>query len=306
MSPEVLRAIVIHHGLRVEGIETPPPTGIINAIYYLGDDYVLRVPRNHPAHVEQARREARAIPAARAAGVQTPALISFDDSLDLLPVPYLITERIHGKALGHLKADPATAAYVWRDVGRNLARLHRGVPEGGPAGNQDSLSGLGGEDPRDLAAERARDGWFSSTEANWLITWLDRLAPLAAPPARRRFIHGDVQATNVIVDPTNRRFRALIDWGCSGWDDPAQDFKGMPFRAVPIILAGYREVGQMDDDDRVEARILWSTLWLILRFLPRGAAPGLAWGEQPTAMLMELFRFFLSRPGPPWDGLGPP
>jgi len=236
--------------LRVDAIESPAPTGIINAIYYLGDNYVLRVPRNHPAHVEQAQREARAIPAARAAGVQTPQIIVFDDSLDLLPVPYLITERIHGKALGHLDRDPAIAADAWREVGRNLAWLHRGVTEGGPAGDLASLSGPGGEYPRDLAAERARDGWFSSIEATWLINWLDRLAPLAAPPSRKRFIHGDVQATNVMVDPTNRRFLALIDWGCAGWDDPAQDFKGMPFRAVPVILKGYREVGPIDDDER--------------------------------------------------------
>jgi hypothetical protein len=33
------------------------------------------------------------VPAARVAGVRTPALIVFDDSLDLLPVPYAIYER---------------------------------------------------------------------------------------------------------------------------------------------------------------------------------------------------------------------
>src|SRR5689334_9720788 len=67
--------------------------------YALGHDYVLRVPRKHPHFIATARKEAIVVPAARAAGVRTPMIVVFDDSRELLPVPYTIYERIHGATL---------------------------------------------------------------------------------------------------------------------------------------------------------------------------------------------------------------
>ncbi|MFN8540774.1 MAG: hypothetical protein U0232_25265 [Thermomicrobiales bacterium] len=57
LSDETLHEIAARHGLRVATVACPPEVGIINVIYLLGDDYVLRVPRNHPAHVRQLRNE---------------------------------------------------------------------------------------------------------------------------------------------------------------------------------------------------------------------------------------------------------
>ena len=64
--------------------------GVFNRIYPLGDDLVLRVPRDHPAFVAAARKESVAVPAAREAGVRTPRMVSFDDTGELLPVPYAL------------------------------------------------------------------------------------------------------------------------------------------------------------------------------------------------------------------------
>src|SRR5206468_5722961 len=146
VSPAAVRAIAERHGLPADRLVPLPTTGIINAVYLLGDDLVLRVPRNHPAHVAQARREAGAIPIARVAGVRTPALVAFDDSLDLLPVPYLIVERIHGEPLEALRPELADASETWREVGRDLARLHAGAPSD-PAPPADDA---GPPDPRPL------------------------------------------------------------------------------------------------------------------------------------------------------------
>jgi hypothetical protein len=72
LTPPAIQAIVRRHGLSADRFELLPASGIINAIYRLGGDLILRIPRNHPAHVDQLRREAVAAPAARAAGVRTP------------------------------------------------------------------------------------------------------------------------------------------------------------------------------------------------------------------------------------------
>jgi aminoglycoside phosphotransferase (APT) family kinase protein len=303
LTAEIVRAIGARHGLPVAGFAPLPQVGIINAIYLLNDELVLRVPRNHPGHVNQARIEGIAAPAARAAGVRTPALVAFDDACDLLPVPYSIMERIHGETLGLLERDPADTPQAWRELGRDLALLHTGVRKDGLAGQL--KTGGPGPDPRELAEARAADGWFTALEVRWLTAWLDRLAPAATVPITPRCVHRDVQATNIMVQSGSLDYLVLLDWGCTGWGDPAWDFFGMPLRAVPFILEGHRSVAPLDCDEGAEARILWRHLQFSLDVLPRGAAPGLSWGERPLPGLLEFMRFFQEAPGGRWHDLRP-
>jgi aminoglycoside phosphotransferase (APT) family kinase protein len=303
LSDEMLHEVAARHGLRVATVARMPEVGIINAIYLLGDECVLRVPRDHPDHVRQLRNELAAIPAAREAGVRTPGLLAVDELCDLVPVPYAIVERVHGATLGLLDRDPGDTIAAWRELGRDLARLHSGVARTGPAGELRVAETL--PDPRVAVEERARDGWFTTLEARWIAAWLDRLAPAALTPVPERFLHLDVQATNLIVDPATLEYRALLDWGCAGWGDPAWDCFGLPLRAIPHVLAGHRNVAPLDADDTAEARILWRHLQFSLYVLPRGATPGLSWGEHPWAWLLEVMRFFLDRLGGVWRELAP-
>jgi aminoglycoside phosphotransferase (APT) family kinase protein len=295
---EVLREISCRHGLDREAASPLPEVGVFNRIYSLGDDLVLRVPRDHPAFVAAARKESVAVPAAREAGVRTPRMVSFDDALDLLPVPYSVYKRVHGETLGLLDLDPAGAAGVWKELGRDLARLHAGVSEDGP------VAGLELEpmpDPRPWPDELAAEGYFTSTEARWFSGWLDRLAPAALTPGRRRFLHGDSQATNVMVRSGTLEYLAVLDWGGSGWGDPAWDFAGVPLRVVPSMLEGYRGVVPPEGDETVEARILWRHLQLSLYVLRRDPQPGRSWAERPLGMLVDVTRFLLDDPGEEWS-----
>jgi hypothetical protein len=106
MSAKTLEAIGERHNLRAVEISPLKDVGIFNAIYLVGGKYVLRVPRDAPPFVAAIRKESVAVPAARAAGVRMPALVAFDDSLELLPVPYAIYERVHGETLGALDLGP--------------------------------------------------------------------------------------------------------------------------------------------------------------------------------------------------------
>jgi aminoglycoside phosphotransferase (APT) family kinase protein len=303
LSAEDLHAVELRHGLEVNGRwEQLPEAGIFNAVYAL-DRYILRIPRNHPAYIEALRREAIAVPAARRAGVRTPALVVFDDTSDVLPVPYAIYERVRGHALADLELEPRQVADVWRELGRDLARIHAIEPDrltrGLPA--QEALP-----DPRELVDTRLSAGWFTSTEARWLEAWLNNLAPMTLPVSKSRFLHGDSQATNVMVNPNPLTYLAVIDWGAAAWGDAVNDFAGVPLRAVPFMLQGHRELAMLDDDAHAEARILWRHLQLGLLMLPRGAVPVRSWAERPLAMLFEIFRFFLADPGEAWNDLAPP
>jgi Ser/Thr protein kinase RdoA (MazF antagonist) len=308
VSGDVVVAILERRGLpRSTPVRPLPATGIINTVYAVGGDLILRVPRANPQFSAALRKEARLIPAARSAGVRTPALLAFDDRLDVLPVPYAIYERVHGATLGLLDAEPHDAAHAWRELGRDLALLHAGV--GADALPMPQEPGSPGPDPCSLLEQRASEGWFTTTEARWLAAWLTRLAPPSLRFHARhpvRVLHADTQPTNVMVDAQTLAYRALIDWGDARWGDVAGDFVGPPLRAVPHMLAGHRDVAPLDDDDTVEARILWRQLRVTLALLPRGAAAGLSWGERPVARLLEIARFFLEVPDARWAPLAPP
>ena len=299
--PEVddraLRAISDRHDLGARTFSLLPQVGIFNLIYVLGEDFVLRVPRDHPVSASDAHKEAVAVPAAREAGVRTPRMVVFDDSQELLPVPYSVYERVRGETLGLLTGDPAGLPGAWRELGRDLALLHSGVAEDGPAAGLriDEMP-----DPRPWPGELAEAGYFTPTEAQWLEGWLERLAPAALAPVPRRFLHGDSQATNVMVSKGSPEYVAVLDWGSCGWGDPAWDFAGVPLRVVPYMLDGYRKAGPPDEGDGLEARILWRHLQLSLYLLRRGPQPGRSWAERPLAMLLDVMRFVLDPPEEGW------
>lgn len=302
----VLRAIADRHGLGGRSVVRLPEVGVFNAIWCIGDGVVLRVPRDHPAFVAAARKESVAVPAARGAGVRTPRMISFDDSLDLLPVPYSLYERVRGETLGLLEGDPAGdpagASGVWEELGRDLALLHAGVAGDGPAAGLD-LEGM--PDPRPWPDEMAGEGRFTAAEARWISAWLHQLSP-ANDGVPRRFLHGDSQATNVMVEAGSLRYIAVLDWGSCGWGDPAWDFAGVPLRAVPAMLEGYRAVAPLEGDETAEARILWRHLQLSLYLMRRGPQPGKSWAERPLGMFLDVVRFMLGNPGERWELWKPP
>ncbi len=302
MPPETLATIARRHGVSPDAITRLPEVGIFNAIFQMADDLVLRIPRHHPAFIAAAHREAVAVHAARSAEVRTPALVAFDDSLELLPVPFSVYERVRGENLGLLGLEPAQAAGAWRDLGRDLARLHSRTKPDGPVA---SLEGESLPDPRPWPAALERDGYLSASEARWLSNWLDRLAP-ATEGAPRCFLHGDIQATNVMVTPGAHEYLALLDWGNAGWGDPAQDFAGVPLRAVPFMLEGYREISPVPGDETAEARILFKHLQIALYLARRGPQPGKSWAERPLGALLEVLRFFAAHPGGGWQELRPP
>jgi Ser/Thr protein kinase RdoA (MazF antagonist) len=186
----------------------------------------------HPHTLDEVYTEAVAAPAARAAGVRTPALVAWAREPDRA---YSIWERIDGPLLDE-EGDPAG----WREVGRQLARLHTIDRCDDPRGvlvkpdKRDALPHLAG-----LPVEQA--AFFGR--------WLERLE--RAAPGPRRIAHYDLHENNVLCPPAGA---TLIDWGDAAWADPAHDFGALPVAAVAIVLAGYEEVGSLGPD--AEARIL--------------------------------------------------
>jgi Ser/Thr protein kinase RdoA (MazF antagonist) len=188
----------------------------------------------------------------------------------------------------HLGSDPASFGTVWRDLGRELAALHANVrvcPD--PDRRLDDHARLDDHEP--LIASLQADGYLNRDAGAWFAEILGRLRPSVAPdPGYRRFIHGDMTPSNVLV--IDGRYRALIDWDDAGWADPAIEFRGLPLRVIDAVLAGYRTVNPIDGDDTAESRILWDKLVGALgrlRLEPR--PPTAPTSPAPAARLIELF-----------------
>ena len=104
-------------------------------------------------------------------------------------------------------------------------------------------------DPRPKPDELASAGYFTAEEVRWLSGWLDLLAPFALAPLPKRFRHGDLQTTNVMVRPGSPTYLALIDWGVCGWGSSLRfrrhTAQGGPFHA-PGLSGGGSSSGRRD------------------------------------------------------------
>lgn len=288
-TPPLLAEIARRHRVDPGAVAAAPLQGVANRVYFLGEGLVLRIAR--PESADDLRKEAIVIPAAVRAGVRTPEVVSFDD--DLLEAPYMVLRRVEGTAPG-LPAAPADERWrpVYRQLGAELAALHRGVDElpGVPADT--------GGDPRADVAALADAGYLSADVADWLTGWFDRLEPLTPAAPRARLIHGDAGPTNLLAD--SGRLTAVLDWGDAAWADPAVEFAKLPLRAVPPVLEGY--LGEVNEG--WAARVLWHHLHWALGRLPTPSEPRAAHlSAQPGNRILEIMRFFLADPPPPWREL---
>ncbi|MFJ8744203.1 phosphotransferase family protein [Embleya sp. NPDC127516] len=306
-SHETLAAIAARHGVSVGAVGSILP-GAANHVYALGDDLVLRVPRTRRFLVDLVK-EAAVIPAARRAGVRTPDVVAFDDTCSWVDVPYMVLERAAGEDLAGLQPSAADTERVLREVGRELARLHRVSPDsaGAPAGVPvDDDAG----DPRVLVRRLRSGGWIDSGTADWLTGWFERLSVHLPADPPRVLVHGDIAAQNLLVRARPAALTGIVDWGDAQWADPATEFAKIPLTGVAAMLDGYRqETGEQapagSGPRSWEARVLRVHLtWALYRVPDRTPQPGRRhWSAPPAGRLLGLLRFFASGPPSPWAEL---
>jgi aminoglycoside phosphotransferase (APT) family kinase protein/RimJ/RimL family protein N-acetyltransferase len=195
-------------------IERVPSAGTDNAMYRLGDDLAVRLPRIGWA-VDNVAKEQRWLPVlAPQLSLAVPRPVAGGAPTEAFPYPWGVVEWLPGRmATLDVLGDPVQAA---RDLAAFVRALRSVDATGGPRhlrgaplrhGDRMVRAGLAGvQDEVDVDA--------------LLAVWSDAVAAPehSGPPT---WFHGDLSHLNVLA--VDGRVSGVIDWGTCGVGDPAID-----------------------------------------------------------------------------------
>jgi aminoglycoside phosphotransferase (APT) family kinase protein len=198
-------------GLRIEPV---PSTGTVNAIYRLGEDMAVRLPRSH-RWASDLGKELRWLPELGPhLPLRVPEPVAAGSPDEGYPWHWAVYRWLGGETFTSDRAgDPGQAAV---DLARFIAALQRIEPTGGPPSGRDEP--LARRDAPTRTAIEAVRGIVdtSSATAAWEAS-LQATAWAGTPV----WIHGDLLPPNLLVE--HGRLSAVIDFGAVGLGDPACD-----------------------------------------------------------------------------------
>jgi aminoglycoside phosphotransferase (APT) family kinase protein len=233
-------------------LEPVSTSGTVNALCRLGEDLVVRLPRNRGSRSGDLDRELHWLPVlAPLLPVAVPAPLARGMPANGYPWEWGVYRWIEGEN----PVPGEVADTLAEDLVRFVETLHRvDLAEGPPSGRGSSLAAF---DEATRAAIAALEGELDTDAAT--AAWD---AALTTPdwPHPPVWTHGDLMPGNLLV--RDGRLTAVIDWGGVGLGDPAVDL--MPaWNLLPAAeRPAFRAALGVDDATWVRGRAwaLWSGL----------------------------------------------
>lgn len=219
-------------------IERVPSAGTDNALYRLGDDLAVRLPRIHWAVDLVAKEQAWLPVLAPHLPLAVPLPVAAGVPEEAFPFPWGVVQWLPGEmaALDRLD-DPVQAAL---DLAAFVRALQAIDPTGGPKHDRGRPIRLGDEVVRAGIARLGDEVDVGAITEAW-----DRV--MAAPdydgPAV--WFHGDLSYLNLLAQ--DGKLTAVIDWGTCGVGDPAIETIIAWSLFPPDARQAYREALGLDD-----------------------------------------------------------
>jgi aminoglycoside phosphotransferase (APT) family kinase protein len=214
-------------------IEAVVPFGTDNALYRIGDDKVVRLPRRE-LNSASLKKEREWLPRlAPFLPLAVPVPLAEGMPAEDYPWEWSIYRWLEGETATTERITDLSQSAA--DLAEFVAALQRIDPTAGPSpGKHNSFRGV----PlamRDEATRAAIASLRATIDVGAVSAAWD--AALQAPESERRvWIHGDLDSRNLLVE--GGRLSAAIDWGCLGVGDPACDV----MVAWKVLSAGTRDI----------------------------------------------------------------
>jgi aminoglycoside phosphotransferase (APT) family kinase protein len=216
------------------------PRGTVNAIFRLGDELSLRLPRRNGPTAPGSKESDWLPKLAPLLPVDVPAPVAQGRPNAEYPWFWEIHTWVEGETVPVAEIDAIQAA---RDLAALIGTMQRLDPAGAPPGRGIPL------------AERDADirYWLARVDGNPIVTteWERAVAapPWDGPPV---WHHGDLDVRNWLV--RNGRISGVIDWGAMGVGDPACDVMVAWKLHSPTARDAFRDALPTDDATWTRAR----------------------------------------------------
>ncbi|MEU9951106.1 aminoglycoside phosphotransferase family protein [Streptomyces sp. NPDC047939] len=222
-------------GLRVERVGA---AGTANAMYRLGADLVVRLPRTAGSADDTAKEQHWLPRLASSLPVAIPAPLGAGVPGEGYPHPWSVYGWLDGScpAVG----DTAEAVPLARDLARFVTALHCVDPTGGPPSYRSEPLAARDTAVREALADLTTEIDTAAAAEIWQ-TALRAPAP-AGPPV---WIHADLQPGNMLT--ADGRLTAVIDFGCLGLGDAAVDLIAAWYVLPAAARDTFRTAVEADD-----------------------------------------------------------
>ncbi len=222
-------------GLPIERVRS---AGTDNALYRLGDDLAVRLPRIHWA-VDNVAKEQRWLPVlAPHLPLAVPLPVAAGQPEEAFPYPWGVVQWLpDGTADLDQLDDPVQAA---RDLAAFVLALRAVDPTGGPTPGRGLPVRLG-----DDGVRRGIAGLRGEVDADAVLRAWERVMAIPDHDGPPVWFHGDLAYLNLLA--RDGRLSAVIDWGTCGVGDPAIDSIIAWNLFPPDARQTYREALEVDD-----------------------------------------------------------
>lgn len=232
-------------------VEPVLAAGTVNALYRLGDDLLIRLPRRATPDIDREHATLARLGPQLAVAIPTP--LAKGRPAYEYPFEWCVDRWLEGEHPSFADpADPDRLAHDLAGVVRTLQQID--TADAPPVSRGTTLARW---DPPTRRALVELKGMIdtSAAEAAWDVSLA---APEWSGPAR--WVHGDLIPFNLLVK--DGRLSAVLDWGGSGLGDPACDLQPAWNLLTTPARTIFRSELDVDDDSWARGRgwALWTGL----------------------------------------------